>query len=79
MLAVYKLDGLARETRLILIAVTDLEKLGAGWRPQRPYRARRYVGVQANLPGPSDFKIRSTESIVFQLRVVAGTPKSLSI
>ena len=25
------------------------------------------------------FKIRSTESIVFQLRVVAGAPKSLSI
>ncbi len=25
-----------------------------------------------------DFRIRSTESIVFQLRVVAGAPKSLS-
>ena len=31
------------------------------------------------LPGPWDFRIRSTESIVFQLRVVAGAPKSLSI
>ena len=31
------------------------------------------------LPGSSDFRIRSTESIVFQLRVVAGAPKSLSI
>jgi hypothetical protein len=31
------------------------------------------------LPGSWDFRIRSTESIVFQLRVVAGAPKSLSI
>ena len=31
------------------------------------------------LPGSSDFRIRSTESMVFQLRVVAGAPKSLSI
>jgi hypothetical protein len=30
-------------------------------------------------PGSWDFRIRSTESIVFQLRVVAGAPKSLSI
>jgi hypothetical protein len=31
------------------------------------------------LPGSWDFRILSTESIVFQLRVVAGAPKSLSI
>jgi hypothetical protein len=31
------------------------------------------------LPGSWDFRIRSTESIVFQLRVVAGASKSLSI
>ena len=31
------------------------------------------------LPGTSDFRIRSTESIVFRLHVVAGAPKSLSI
>jgi len=31
------------------------------------------------LPGSWDFRIRSTESIVVQLRVVAGAPKSLSI
>src|SRR5713101_2728630 len=31
------------------------------------------------LSGSWDFRIRSTESIVFQLRVVAGAPKSLSI
>ena len=31
------------------------------------------------LSGWWDFRIRSTESIVFQLRVVAGAPKSLSI
>ena len=30
------------------------------------------------LPGSSDFRIRSTESMVLQLRVVAGVPKSLS-
>lgn len=32
-----------------------------------------------HLSGSLDFRIRSTESIVFQLRVVAGAPKSLSI
>src|SRR3984893_17535427 len=31
------------------------------------------------LPGSWDFRIRSTESMVFQLRVVARAPKSLSI
>ena len=31
------------------------------------------------MSGSWDFRIRSTESIVFQLRVVAGAPKSLSI
>lgn len=30
------------------------------------------------LPGSPDFRIRSTDRIVFQLRVVAGAPKSLS-
>jgi hypothetical protein len=31
------------------------------------------------LPGSGDFRIRSTKSIVFQLRAVAGAPKGLSI
>jgi hypothetical protein len=38
-----------------------------------------FLAQAVYLPGSWDFRIRSTESIVFQLRVVAGAPKSLSI
>jgi hypothetical protein len=49
-------------------------------RPYGVYHCLSTFPAQAvYLPGSWDFRIRSTESIVFQLRVVAGAPKSLSI
>jgi len=49
-------------------------------RPYGVYHCLSTFPAQAIfLPGSWDFRIRSTESIVFQLRVVAGAPKSLSI
>src|SRR5271166_3262942 len=43
------------------------------------YCLSRFPAQAVYLPGSWDFRIRSTESIVFQLRVVTGAPKSLSI
>ena len=49
----------------------------------KPFLKERKVGSfkrsAVYLPDSSDFRIRSTESIVVQLRVVAGAPNSLSI
>src|SRR5579863_10201194 len=48
-------------------------------RVEAAYRAQAFPAPAVYLPGSWDFRIRSTESIVLQLRVVAGAPKSLSI
>jgi len=48
----------------------------------RPVPLLRFAPLTAAaiyLPGSPDFRIRTTVRIVFQLRVVAGTPNSLSI
>ena len=68
-----------------LLATTDpFQALPSGCdfatRPYRVYHSlSTFPAPAVYLPGSWDFRIRSTESIVFQLRVVAGAPKSLSI
>ena len=72
--------GRARLRLLLFVADCLSDQAALSSKRSAVYHCLSTFPAQAvYLPGSWDFRIRSTESIVFQLRVVAGAPKSLSI